>query len=524
MGIRSSLGVTTPAFRPTRVGALLLAAGILGGAAIARSPAPAAAISSGASTDWEVPVTPSDLITKVANNSPQLAADPTNPRFVVIANRLDWPDFGCALQESGSGGRGWLSATPVPKLPPGVDKCYAPEVAFDGKGRLFYLFIGLHGPGNEPAGAFLTTSDDRGRSFTPPRQVLGPLRFMVRMALDPSSGDRGRLHLVWVEAGADPPLGGFPPTDNPIMSAYSDDGGETFSGPLRISAPNRRVVAPAVTLGPGHRVHVLYYDLEDDARDYQGLEGPKWDGRWSLRLASSADGGRHYSPGAVVDDDVVPPERIMLVFTAPPPSLAVDGEGRLFAAWYDARSGDWDVWLRRSADGGRTWSGPQRLNDDPVGDKRDQYLPRLSVAPTGRIDAVWYDRRGNVENRGNDVYFTYSTDGGATFAANLKVTSLDSDSRIGPIYDVPSARGLREIGSRLGLLSDRGGAVAAWTDTRNTGRSPPSQDIFAARVRLDLGDGSGAGGVTGAVLSVGALAILGAIVARRRLAAQSRNP
>ena len=461
-----------------------------------------------------VPVTLEDLTNRAAHNSPVLRADPADRRFVVLANRLDGPDFGCALQVSGDGGRGWLTVDPVPELPPGAEKCYAPEVAFDRHGVLHYLFLGLRGAGNTPMGAYITTSSDRGASFSRPLLVLGAQRYQVRMAIDPSVGPAGRLHLVWLETATDPPLGGLPPGPNPLMASFSDDGGKTFSAPVRVSDPERqRAVAPALALGADGAVHVLYYDLRDDARDYQGLQGPVWDGLWSLVLATSTDGGHQFAPGVPVDEDLVPPERVMLIFTMPPPSLATDGAGRLYAAWHDARNGDWDVFVRRSLDAGRSWSEPQRVNDDPLRNGRHQYLPHLGVAPGGRVDIAFYDRRGNAENRGNDVYYSYSTDSGGAFAANLRLTSIDSDSRIGPRYEVPSAAGLNELGSRIAVLSSRSGVVTAWTDTRNTGRAFPAQDIFATTVSFPAGGGAWwpAGAVLLAVLVIGAV-----LTARRR--------
>ncbi len=430
----------------------------------------------------EVPVTAQDLRVQPANNSPALAVDPTEERFVALAARLDNPDFGCTLHVSGDGGRSWQPANPVPRLPAGADKCYAPEIAFDNQGVLYYLFLGLRGRGNEPMGAFLTTSSDRARSFTPPRRILGPLNYMVRLAIDPTTGERGRIHLVWLKASSDPPLGGLPTSPNPILAAHSDDGGRSFSPPVRVSDPDRaRVVAPAVALGPDQAVHVLYYDLEEDAIDYQGLEGPRWRGTWSLVAASSHDGGRSFDEGVVVDGDVVPPERVLLVFTMPPASLAADATGRLFAAWYDGRNGDWDVFLRLSPDGGRSWQEPIRLNDDETGNGRHQYLPRLSVAPGRRLDAIFYDRRDDPQNLRNHVYFTFSDDGGESFSSNRRLTSQSSDSRVGISYPIPSARGLIEFGSRLALFSSDARALAAWTDTRN---NPDSiqQEIFATAV------------------------------------------
>lgn len=455
--------------------AVLLLCGVL-------SPFPAMAEASRPRVGREVPVTATNLVAVTANNSPALAVDPTEEKFVVLAHRIDGPDFGCGLQGSGDGGRGWVPLRAVPQLPKGADKCYAPEVAFDAEGTLYFLFVGLAGGGNRPMGAFLVTSTDRGMSFSAPRRVLGGGRYMVRMAVDPTLGKRGRLHLVWLEVNGDVPSGGLPPMSNPILAAYSDNGGRTFSRPRQVSDPGRaRVVAPALALGPDHAVHVLYYDLGTDARDYQGLEGPVWEGTWSLVVTSSGDGGRRFGPAVVVDDAVVPPERVLLIYTMPPPSLVADDKGTLYAAWHDGRNGDWDVFVRRSGDG-RRWGPARRVNDDPKGNQRHQYLPRLSTAPGGRLDVVFYDRRGNEENRGNDVYYSSSGDGGRSFAKNTRVTTVDFDSSVGYEYSVASAAGLVEFGSRLALVSERGRALAAWTDTRHTARTARAQDIFAAEI------------------------------------------
>jgi hypothetical protein len=465
----------------------LLTAAVLGGAELQggdRHAAGGSEPAARAQAAEEVPVTANDLSAIRAQNSPALAVDPTNPRFVVLANRLDAADFGCALQLSGDGGRGWVTANPVPKLPAGAEKCYAPEIAFDRSGVLHYLFLGLRGRGNTPMGAFLTTSADRGRSFSAPRRLLGPGNYMVRMAIDPERGEQGRIHLVWLKTLSDAPTGGLPPPPNPILAAFSDDGSESFSRAVQVNDRERlRAVAPAVAVGAHGAVHVLYYDLEDDARDYQGLEGPTWDGKWSLVSTTSPDGGESFRRGVVVNNALAPPERVILINTMAPPAVAADDSGQVFAAWYDARNRDWDVFLARSSDAGRSFFKPTRLNDDRLRNRRHQYLPRLSVAPNGRLDAIFYDRRRDLDNLRNDVYYTSSTNGGRSFASNLKLTAEPSNSRSGRTYPVRSAKGLVEFGSRLALLSQDRRALAAWTDTRNA-VTPPQQDVFATQVML----------------------------------------
>ena len=114
---------------------------------------------------------------------------------MVLANRLNGPDFGYAVQVSGDAGRNWISIDPLPQLPEGADKCYAPEIAFDADGVLHYLFFGLAGQDNQPMGVFLTSSDDRAQTFTALRQVLGAISTVSSANWPPSPTRRlARTH------------------------------------------------------------------------------------------------------------------------------------------------------------------------------------------------------------------------------------------------------------------------------------------------------------------------------------------
>ncbi len=478
----------------------------------------------------EAPATATDLGKPISSNSPSVVVDPTDGRFLALANRVDEVDFDCALQVSGDQGKSWAPARPVPTLPSGADKCYAPEVAFDARGTLYYLFVGLVGAGNEPMGAFLSKSTDRGRTFSSPRRVLGPLNFGVRMVIDQSYGTSGRMYLAWLEATSDPPTGGFGPPPNPIRIAHSDDGGDSFTPPLQVSDTSRlRVVAPTLVLGSDHQVIVGYYDLGRDAIDYQGLEGPAWEGTWSLVIATSRDGGQSFSNGVVVDDHIVPSTRVMLIFTMPPASIVAAGK-RMCAGWTDARNGDDDVLVRCSSNQGRQWGPARRANDDPLGNGHSQYLPRLAMAPSGRLDVIFYDRRPDVRSGGIDirnqmtnVVFT-SSDDGIHFTPNLPLTSIQSNAEDGPRYAVPSATGLFDWGSRLSLLSTASGALASWADNRNERMYQlHAQDVYVGRLigpsqthRPALAQ---VGGVF--LVVIGGFGILWLILLRRR---QSMSP
>ena len=50
-------------------------------------------------------------------------------------------------------------------------------------------------------------------------------------------------------------------------------------------------------------------------------------------------------------------------------------DGYLYAVWADYRTGDADILFSRSTDNGTTWGAPQRVNDDPVGQRQGPVLP-----------------------------------------------------------------------------------------------------------------------------------------------------
>lgn len=445
-----------------------------------------------------------------AYNSPTVVRSPIRPDQLAVASRIDTPRFSCALNISADAGVTWTrSKVPFPVGEDDPPRCYAPDVAFGADGALTMSFVTLIGAGNTPNALWVVSSTDGGQTFSTPVKVSGPRAFQVRMSAHPNIA--GRVYLSWLQAD-ETALHALANTGNPIVSVRSDDGGKTWSAPVRVSPSSReRVVAPSTAMGLDGHIYLSYLDLGDDRLDYhgghQGKGGPPYGGTWSLVVARSTDDGATWQE-TVVDDKVVPAERF-IVFLPPSPSLAVDGN-RVYVAFQDASLGEADVWLWASSDGGSTFGSRSKINDTPKDDATSQYLVRLGVATNGRLDALYYDRRADTKNVMNAVSLQSSGDHGATFGAHMTVSEQPFDSRIG----YGSERNLPDLGSRLGLFSADERALALWSDTRAGTPVSGKQDLAMAIVVMgEPGESKGPLRPVGIVL---VLAGLGVIVAGLR--------
>ncbi|MGH8093524.1 MAG: dockerin type I domain-containing protein, partial [Chthoniobacterales bacterium] len=128
-----------------------------------------------------------------------------------------------------------------------------------------------------------------------------------------------------------------------------------------------------------------------------------------------------------------------------------------------------DVMFVRSSDAGHTFSAPVRVNDDPINHNKWHWFGTLSVAPNGRIDSVWLDTRNAENNTDSQLFYSYSTDGGVTWAPNVAV----SDS-FNPFLGYPNQN---KIGDYITIVSDNTGGNVAYAATFNQ-----EEDIYYVRV------------------------------------------
>ena len=160
--------------------------------------------------------------------------------------------------------------------------------------------------------------------------------------------------------------------------------------------------------------------------------------------------------------------------------------GRVYLMYTDrpnTSSADTDIYVRHSDNQGTNWSAAVRVNDDPVGNGKSQFLPKIAIDQTsGNIAVCFYDCRNSPGNTQAEFWATVSTDGGQTFAPNVKVSAGMSDAT------VAAASGF-DFGDYTGLAFHAGSFYPCWADNSNsTGDNPAgvhgALDMYTARVTI----------------------------------------
>ena len=148
---------------------------------------------------------------------------------------------------------------------------------------------------------------------------------------------------------------------------------------------------------------------------------------------------------------------------------------------------DTDILMRTSTDDGATWSAPVRVNDDAT--TRSQFLPYVALDPTtGTVAVGFHDCRNdngvpgsggtnNIPNDDAEYYGTFSTDGGATWAPNTRLSGGFSNA-------TDSGNGI-DYGDYVGLSAFAGKLYTVWADNANCDGTNPNGTLHAFDLYAD---------------------------------------
>ncbi len=215
---------------------------------------------------------------------------------------------------------------------------------------------------------------------------------------------------------------------------------------------------------------------------------PDGDGSHKLRVVKSIDGGATF--GAHVDFATIIASTRKLSIPADSSRMArvfisagayrTAAKNLVYAVWPDlsgepgctsglgpgnsaASTCKTRIWFTRSTDGGATWDAPRKINDQPS--LNDQFFSRLAVDDAdGKLVLVYYDTINDPGRIKSDVWMQTSSDDGVTWSAPVQITSAETDET------APSADSGNQYGDYIGLTGVAGNFFACWTDRRNSAR------------------------------------------------------
>lgn len=383
-----------------------------------------------------------------------------------------------------------------------------PMMAWDGQGNLFYMGNNFNrGTENGVSGG---TRDNTGDIWVATYAPVSPgdhatdgSRYVRTVILAQNTFGKGNFNDK-TDLAVDPATGNIYAAwsdfhgsgCNEILFSRSTDHGVTFSAPLKISSGICGNQGPSIVIGPAGQVYIGWQANTGGALEKApgAVDG--------AAFVSSTDFGQTFSKARIVvsyapftSDQFSgngarecgdAPFNCPTGFTFPRfdlagPYLAADNaHGTVVMAFQVAQpSGQGQIEYVFSANSGSNWSAPALLAPSPTG---HQFFPWL-VASGGRVSAIWYDSRGDVNyaptrapcNSASghtsaclNVRYAESADGGKTWGTSIQVTDTPTNLN----YEQFGGRLVPFFGDYITVAAQGDTIGAVWTDQRNTVGAP----------------------------------------------------
>jgi len=245
-----------------------------------------------------------------------------------------------------------------------------------------------------------------------------------------------------------------------LLFTKSTDGGTTFSDPINLSSNNGTSEDGTITELNG----TVYVGLSDNST-----------GNYEILLAKSADGGTTFTDPinlsnntvesadpviksskdnvyvvwSEVDDIFFTRSKDGVKFDKPinlsntngtsfTPRLAVSGNNNLLVVWEDQTPGYSDVFFSKSTDSGATFSDPINISNSTY----DSYSQDIGTQINGDLYVAWNEILPDF----SDIFFAKSTDGGVTFDKPINLSNSNGSTSYDPTIAVSEDNDLLYIG------------------------------------------------------------------------------
>jgi hypothetical protein len=395
------------------------------------------------------------------DNEVDIAVNPKNPQNLIAA----WNDYGngnsCGLGYSTNGGHSWHTSWLQGVTPAGGNSTFDygagdPSVGFLNDGTAILSCAAWGASTSQPSAIFASRSTDGGKSWEPVHQLtfgrsLGHLQDHNMMTIDRYNDRVLVAYSVW---------NGYRATSYALVS--SDDG-LTYRGPYQIAADYKANAVDRFDVSlagaPGGTIYAT-------SGIWQYVN--EWNEQ-AVVVSQMRPGEKKFTRSVKVRDLVPAPYTLPGESwrTSMQASIGVEGDGTVDLLTGDFVTGNLDIYLARSTDDGLSF--PDQVN--LTSDANDQVMPWMSIAPTGRIDTIFYDY--NRATGLMDAVYGQVAPKAATMSRTLIQSDIDGDAQ------PPRGPGHTPfMGDYLGIDSTDDLVAASWT-----GNGPQSQDVFSATLR-----------------------------------------
>jgi hypothetical protein len=358
------------------------------------------------------------------DGEPYLAVNPTNNQNLVAAwmgLKLTSGQLKIAIKTRTSfdGGNSWSIVNTLPHFGTGYGSADV-SMAFDKSGLLYICYIDYK-QSPDSGGVYVARSSDGGLNWDTPTLAIDMYDDPSKLPIDrpwlvvdhSNTSNAGTLYIT-----TKPPS--WIPAPNRNYYKVSTDSGFTWTTIRNIDGGNHLVgnliqapmAAPATTLnGNFCAIYPSYVTSQNILPAFY--------------FATSNNQGQSFN--------------YTTVFTAVPAAndtnykngyqlLANPADSNQLILFIpDAQNGDGDIEALHSNDGGQTWIGPVRVNDDAVGNGKGQDMVWGAYNETGDVVVSWRDRRNastnGFWNAGYDFYYATSADNGQNFSVNQKLSN-----------------------------------------------------------------------------------------------------
>ena len=365
-----------------------------------------------------------------AANEPSIAIDFNDSRRVAIGWR-QFDTIASSFRQAGwgtttDGGATW--STDI--IEPGIFRS-DPVLDSDSAGNFYYNSLSV------PAGVFrcdVFRSADGGATWDGGVDAFGGDKQWMAVDRTNSPG-AGHIYSNWNELFS---------CCGPTSFTRSTDGGDSYDGP--VTTPQMPFWG-TTAVAPSGNVYLAGRDVPGSFQVAKSTTlsdadlSPAFDSSVVIDLGGTSSSSTGPNPGGLLGQ----------IWVATAPVTGPGGDEVYVLASVDPPGADpLDVHFVRSVDGGATWSAPVRVNDDAG--NAWQWFGTLSVAPNGRLDAIWADSRSDPGGFDSELYYASSNDGGITWSANIALSppfdphlGWPQQNKLGDYYDMVSEDDLVHI-------------------------------------------------------------------------------